>query len=135
MGLLFDSVVGLAAALKSILGGTASWNEALGTKARHSGSYQRMHFRRGINYSMQRGLINGLLSNPKDVFAGDAAGVQGLVLLSIFIHDQNDGIERIMRFADDTVLGAAVHQRVSLGLTAILKLEIGSKNPGKLMNF
>lgn len=49
---------------------------------------------------MRRALINGLLSNPKDAFAGDAAGVRGLAPVGVFIPDQNDGIERIIRLAE-----------------------------------
>lgn len=40
-----------------------------------------------------------------------------------------------MRFADDTVLGVAEHWRICLRLIAIQNLEIGSENPGQLMNF
>lgn len=40
-----------------------------------------------------------------------------------------------MRFADDTVLGVAEHRRISLRLIVIRNLEIGSENPGQLMNF
>lgn len=117
------------------MGGPTCWSEALGTKARPSNSDQSARLCQGMNYRMQRVITNGLLSNPEDGFAGDTAEVRGLALLSIFIHDQNDGIERIMRFADDTVLGVAVHRRTSSGSIAIRKLEIQSKNPGKLMSF
>lgn len=67
--------LGLTTALKSISGGMTFWNEALGTKACHPNSYQRKHLCHEIHYCMKRVLINGLLSNPKDVFARDPAGV------------------------------------------------------------
>lgn len=60
-----------------------------------------------------KSIINGLLSKQKDVSARDTAGVRGQALLCIFIHDLNDGIERIIRLADDTTLGLAAHWRIS----------------------
>lgn len=41
------------------------------------------------------------------------AGGQHLALVGVFIPDLNDGIERIIRLADDPAPGLAVHWRIS----------------------
>lgn len=41
------------------------------------------------------------------------AGGQGLALVSAFIPDLNDGMERIIRLADDPAPGLAAHWRIS----------------------
>lgn len=56
----------------------AFWEERLlGMKlqAQNRSSYRRIQRCHGINCCTQRVLINGLLSHPKDGFAGDRAGV------------------------------------------------------------
>lgn len=99
-----------AATPKSLLGRTAPGNEAPGAKPELLPENTVVPW----DKCMQRVLINGLLSHPKDGFAGDRAGVRGLALLSISICDENDRTERIIRFARDAVLGATVHQRIEM---------------------